>query len=276
MNSLCSLCLCGDLFFYHRGTENTEEGLAFGRGRFIIGAFHEHFIMKTIRLIPVFLIAAFTVSAGELNQPPKGFTALFNGKNLAGWWGLGTENPAKWMALGEKALAKKKADSLKDVQEHWSVKHGILVNDGHGKYLTTAKNYGDFELWVDYKTVPLADSGIYLRGVPQVQIWDSTEKRKFRIGADKGSGGLWNNSKGAKGKDPLVLADKPFGQWNSFRIRLVGEKVTVHLNGKLVVDNARMENYFNRKGGMPKRGPIQLQTHGGAISWRNIYIKELN
>jgi len=233
--------------------------------------------MKTIRLIPVFLIAAFTVSAGELNHPPKGFKALFNGKDLAGWWGLKTENPAKWMAMDKKAFADKKAKSIKDIHQHWSVKHGILINDGHGMYLSTQKNYGDFELRLDYKTVAKADSGIYLRGVPQVQIWDTTkEGGKWKIGADKGSGGLWNNSKGAKGKDPLVLADKPFGEWNSFRIRMVGEKVTIHLNGKLVVDNARLENYFDRKGGMPKRGPIQLQTHGGEICWRNVFIKELN
>lgn len=233
--------------------------------------------MKTIQLTPVFLLAAIIVSGAENNQPPLGFKALFNGKDLTGWWGLKTENPAKWMALDKKKFAEKKAASIKDIHQHWSVKEGILINDGHGMYLSTQKNYGDFELRLDYKTVTKADSGIYLRGVPQVQIWDTTKAGgKWKIGADKGSGGLWNNSKGAKGKDPLVLADKPFGEWNSFRIRMVGEKVTIHLNGKLVVDNARLENYFDRKGGMPKRGPIQLQTHGGEICWRNLFIKELN
>ena len=209
-------------------------------------------------------------------DPPEGFVSLYNGKNLDGWWGLKTENPAKWMALSADELAKKKAASLKDINKHWTAKGDVLHNDGHGLYLSTIKNYGDFELLVDYKTVAKADSGIYLRGVPQVQIWDYTkEGGKWKIGADKGSGGLWNNSKGAPGKDPLVLADKPFGEWNSFRIRLVGENCTIHLNDKLVVDNVRLENYFNRKGSLPKKGPIQLQTHGGEISWRNIYIKEL-
>ena len=60
--------------------------------------------------------------------------------------------------------------------------------------------FTNYELMIDYKTVARADSGIYLKAVPQVQIWDSTDESKFRIGADKGSGGLWNNSKGAKGK----------------------------------------------------------------------------
>ena len=259
-----------------RRSDSVTFTLAIGGERFIIVAF-QTIHMKIIRLIPVLLIAAFTVSAGELNHPPKGFKALFNGKDLTGWWGLKTENPAKWMAMDKKAFAEKKAKSVKDIHQHWSVKDGILINDGHGMYLTTEKNYGNFELRLDYKTVAKADSGIYLRSVPQVQIWDYTkEGGKWKIGADKGSGGLWNNSKGTKGKDPLVLADKPFGEWNSFRIRLVGEKVTVHLNSQLVVDNAKMENYFDRKGGMPKRGPIQLQTHGGAISWRNVFFKELN
>jgi len=123
--------------------------------------------------------------------------------------------------------------------------------------------------------VPKADSGVYLRGVPQVQIWDSTDKGKFSLGADKGSGGLWNNSAGAPGKDPLVLADKPFGEWNKFRIIIVGSRVSVWLNDKQVVDHAIMENYYDRKTAIPPRGPIQLQTHGGEIRWRNIFLREI-
>ena len=238
--------------------------------------------MKTIRFLSFFLLAAFTVPAGELNQPPKGFKALFNGKDLKGWWGLKTEDPAKWMALDKDALAEKKAASIKDVNEHWSIEKGELVNDGHGLYLSTEKNYGDFELHVDYKTVAKADSGIYLRGIPQVQIWDYTEEGgKWKIGADKGSGGLWNNPKGDSGKDPKVLADKPFGQWNSFRIIMVGERVTIWLNGKLIVEHARLNNFWDRKSPLGKqkpvirRGPIELQTHGGEIRWRNIFIREI-
>jgi hypothetical protein len=179
------------------------------------------------------------------------------------------------MALSPEALQKKRDASLADIQKHWSVQNGELVNDGHGLYLTTDQNYRDFELLVDYKTVPKADSGIYLKGIPQVQIWDSTEKAKFPIGADKGSGGLWNNSAGAPGKDPLVLADKPFGQWNHFRIRQLGSRTTVWLNEKLVVDQAIMENYFDRKLPIPPAGPIQLQTHGGEIRWRDLFLREV-
>ena len=205
----------------------------------------------------------------------EGFTALFNGKDLSGWWGASTEDPRKYLALSADEFKAKREASLADIQQHWRVEDGVLVNDGKGLFLTTDQSFGNFELLVDYKTVPLADSGIYLRGCPQVQIWDSTEKAKFKIGADKGSGGLWNNSQGAPGTDPLVKADKPFGEWNKLRIIMVGSRVWVWLNDKQTVDGAVMENYFDRKLPVPPRGPIQLQTHGGEISWRTIFIREI-
>lgn len=225
----------------------------------------------------LFLVGMMLVSGAVARsvQPPKGFTALFNGKDLEGWWGLSTEDPAKWMTLPAEELETKRQKSLENIQQHWRAEDGVLVNDGHGLFLTTLKNYGDFELRLEYKTVPLADSGVYLRAIPQVQIWDSTEKAKFNLGADKGSGGLWNNKNGQPGKNPSVLADKPFGEWNQMHITMVGERVSVKLNGKLVVDHAQMDNYFNRAQPIPRTGPIQLQTHGGEISWRNIFIREI-
>ena len=225
---------------------------------------------KSLNLLVAGLATAVTACAQNDN-----FVPLFNGRDLTGWWGLGTEDPTVWMALPPGELAAKRAASLKDIQQHWQVEDGVLVNDGHGLFLTTDKNYGDFELVLEYRTVARADSGVYLRGIPQVQIWDPTEKAKFKLGADKGSGGLWNNPAGAKGKDPLVRADKPFGEWNRLRMLMVGEYVTVDLNGKRVVDHARLHNYFNAGQQVPRTGPIQLQTHGGEIRWRNIRIREI-
>ncbi len=235
---------------------------------------------------PLFAFALLTVThpiaqaeTASPASPFRDFTPLFNGKDLTGWWGEGTTDPKTYLKLDPDALAQRKKASIEDpkngIKAHWSVQDGELVNDGHGHYLTTDRNYGDFELLLEYRTVPKADSGVYLRGIPQVQIWDYTEEAKFKIGGDKGSGGLWNNSPGAPGKDPLVRADQPLGQWNRMRIVMVGEFVTVQLNDKLVVDHARMENYFNRKEPMPKAGPIQLQTHGGEIRWRNIQVREI-
>jgi len=227
-------------------------------------------------LLMTVALSQFAPQAHAQVKAPEGFTALYNGTDLTGWWGEGTTDPAKYLNLSPEDFQKRIDDSLPDVNKHWAAKGEVLYNDGNGKYLTTIKNYGDFELLVDYKTVAKADSGIYLRGVPQVQIWDFTkEGGKWNIGADKGSGGLWNNSPGAPGKDPSVLADKPFGEWNKFRIIMVGQRVSIWLNDKLVVDHAIMENYYNRKIPMPKAGPIQLQTHGGEISWRNVFIREI-
>jgi hypothetical protein len=213
---------------------------------------------------------------------PAGFTPLFNGRDLAGWHGwdihkkgaspddLDRMSPAD----REKAVAAWTADAKK----HWTVENGELVNDGAGAYLATDQEYGDVELLIDYKTVPKADSGVYLCSTPQVQIWDWNQKFDPKNPTRRphlGSGGLFNNTPAAPGRDPLVLADRPFGEWNRFRIVQVGERTTVYLNDKLVVDHARMENYWKRDLPLRKRGKILLQTHGGEIRWKNLAVREL-
>ncbi len=232
-------------------------------------------LFRCLTVLAVALGAASRVHAAE-PVTPKGFTALFNGTDLAGWHGMPHFDPYKLAAMTEDERKDQIEKWTADAKKHWTVDNNELVNDGNGAYLTTDKDFGDIELLIDYKTVAKADSGIYLRATPQVQIWDYTkEGGKWNLGADKGSGGLWNNSPGAPGKDPLVLADKPFGEWNHFRILMVGERVTVYLNDKLVVDHARLENFWDKKKPLPKQWPIQLQTHGGEIRWRNVFIREI-
>ncbi len=230
------------------------------------------------------LLTTFVLSpaarAAEPPKPPEGFTVLFNGTDLSGWHGLGTFDIRKLAAMSDKERADKLAADTDDMKKHWRVENAELINDGKGAYMTTDKDYGDMELLVDYKLLPMGDSGIYLRATPQVQVWDFTEASgKWPLGSDKGSGGLWNNKAGSPGKDPLVLADKPIGEWNSFRIRQLGDRTHVWLNGKLVVDGASLENYFDKDkekaSPLFPRGPVQLQTHGNEVRWRNIFIREI-
>lgn len=263
-----------------------------------------------------FLFVACSMPASGHQDPPPGFTALFNETDLSGWYGWSTRDPSELWSMSPEAQAKYKKESIegglldakgKPINEHlnahWRVEDHELVNDGLGYYLTTDKDYGDFELHLEYKALPKGDSGIYLRGTPQIQIWDATEGDPRGLGQDKGSGGLWNNRKGAPGKDPTKKMDKPFGEWNSLKITMIGERVTVIFNGEKVVDHAVLENFFaNQKSGylaygkpsaqkrdetavkMPNgymmepvyaKGPIQLQTHGSEIRWRNVFVREI-
>ncbi len=223
-----------------------------------------------MRAIPVTLLSigiCFGAAAGcpgADNVPPPGFVALFNGKNLSGWKGLVASPPARAKMTPEQlAKAQQKADER--MRAHWKVADGALVFDGKGDSLCTAKDYGDFELMVDWKILPKGDSGIYLRGSPQVQIWDAADH-------PEGSGGLYNNQKHPS--KPVKCADKPVGEWNSFRIKMVGEKVSVWLNGELVVDNVVMENYWERTKPIYPTGQIELQNHGNTLYFKNIYLRE--
>jgi len=205
-----------------------------------------------------------------------GFVPLLQGDSLVGWHG---DNPHATVKAAPEKRAQVIADQQKEFAAHWRVEHGELINDGYGPYATTDKDYGDIELLVDYRTVPLADSGIYLRGTPQIQIWDYTEAGgKWGRNANRGSGALFNNLHSSPGQLPLVLADKPFGEWNHFRIVQIGSRTWVELNHKLVVDGAIMENYWDkdRKTALPRTGPIHLQTHGGEIRWKNLAVREID
>ena len=229
-------------------------------------------ISRSLLCLTAVLIVSSSLHAAE-PTPPEGFRAIFNGKDLTGWYGLNPHSVVKLEGEKREAALKQQRD---DFAKHWRVENGELVNVGTGPYATTEEKFGDIEFLIEYKTVAKADSGIYLRGTPQVQIWDYTkEGGKWDRNADKGSGGLFNNTKGKPGQLPLVLADKPFGEWNAFRIRQIGDKTWVWLNDKLVVDGAVMENFWDRSQPLPAKGPIMLQTHGGEIRWRNLFVRDI-
>lgn len=228
------------------------------------------------------LLATISISA----HADEGFTFLFDGKTLDGW-------------------------TVRQADNHdWSVVDGVIDCNPHGdtggdRNLWTTEEFGDFELFVDWRikespwlnhaakvilpdgsykkdasgedalvTVPNADSGVFLRGQhkSQVNIWCWPV----------GSGELWGyrtdpdfSAEVHAAATPKVHADRPIGQWNTFHILINGDRVTVNLNDKLVIDNAQLP-------GVPAKGPIALQHHGeradgswGAslLQFRNIRIK---
>lgn len=193
-----------------------------------------------------------------------GFTDVFNGKDLSGWKGLVADPPQRSRLMPEEsAKAQAEADDL--MRKHWRVIDGMLAFDGQGHSLCTKKDYADFEMFVDWKIEPQGDSGIYLRGSPQVQIWDPAQW-------PEGSGGLYNNRKNPA--QPAVQADRPIGDWNTFYIKMAGERVTVILNGVLVVDDVVMENYWEREKPIDPAGQIELQAHSTPLYFKNIFIRE--
>ncbi len=199
-----------------------------------------------------------------------GFVSMFNGKDLTGWKGL-VENPIARSKMTAKQLAEKQTKADEIMRRDWKVENGMLVFDGKGyDNLCSEKMYGDFELYVDWRITAKGDAGIYLRGTPQVQIWDIA---LIKVGAQVGSGGLYNNQKHMS--KPLVVADNPVNEWNSFYIKMVGEKVIVYLNGQLVVDNITLENFWDRSLPIFPQDAIELQAHGERVEYRDIYVHEL-
>ena len=188
--------------------------------------------MKHIAAITILCVLLLSCVAAAEFKPPAGFTALFNGKDLTGW----------------------KHDA--EVEKHWKVAQGAITYDGKNENLRTEKNYRNFILMLHWKIEKGGDSGIYLRGKPQVQIWDNPI----------GSGGLYNDN-----NKPTRNVDRPVGQWNHFIIIMRNGYVTVIENGIQVVDRVKM----NSIDGLPEEGPIELQHHGSPLGFKDIYVREL-
>ncbi len=269
---------------------NPHPGMHNKSGHLMLAGHNDRVEFRNLKLAD-YSPAPTTPKTDKHNTPPEGFSALFNGKDLTGWKGLAHRNANERRALKGDALKAAQATADESMKQHWSVSDGVLTYDGKGQSLCTAKDYGDFEFYCEWKIPPGADSGIYLRGTPQVQIWDpwrtqskeeqtipdSAEEwvKRYRHGQQLGSGGLWNNRRWRN--SPLVLADNKAGEWNNFLIRMVGDKVTIWLNDKLVVDRVRLENFWDKARLMPlpRADQIELQHHGSELFFRNLYLREL-
>jgi hypothetical protein len=245
--------------------------------------------MRTLSAVALLLFVTGTSMAGE-PEPPKGFVRLFNGKDFTNWKVPEGDNG------------------------HWKVIDGVIDYDASSeapkdKNLWSEKSYGDFVLLVDWRiketpyinprvpiirpdgthkkgpdgkeirtSVPDSDSGIFLRGEgkSQVNIWC------WPIGSGEVYGYRMDKSMPADvraGVTPKVLADNDVGEWNTFEITMKSDRLSVELNGKSVLKEARLP-------GIPKSGPVALQHHGGKrdgewssppalVQFRNIYIREL-
>lgn len=267
-----------------------NRGMHSRKGHLVLAGHNDRVEFRGLRL------ADYTASptrpdSDSLNSAPTGFSRLFNGTDLSGWKGLAHRNANERRAL--KAEQREKAQEAADeiMRQHWRVQDGVLTYDGTGQSLCTMGDFGDFEFYIDWKIPPGADSGIYLRGTPQVQIWDPWDPRvkagepvptnaeqwvaQYTNGRNLGSGGLWNNRRWRN--SPIVLADRRPGEWNTFLIRMVGDKVTIWLNDQLIVNRVALENYWDKTGKvpLPRADHIELQHHGSELFFRNIYIREL-
>ncbi|WP_075081987.1 3-keto-disaccharide hydrolase [Mariniblastus fucicola] len=233
--------------------------------------------MKTRSLIFAVLLTSLCClnSVSGQTSVPEGFESVFNGNDLDGWYAMPTADPRKFAELSPEGQQARIAELESKTDEFWRVEDGVIINDGNGPYLTTKRNFRDYELLIDFKLEAGGDSGVYLKATPQVQVWDTTHEPSFKHGSEKGSGGLWNNGKGSPARFPTVHADKPVGEWNTMRIQQVGARTSIWLNEKKVVDHQIMDNYWARQLPIIASGPIQLQTHGGKMYWRNIFVRDI-
>ena len=216
-------------------------------------------ILVAMTLVEMFLGVAICGQADAAkkqekdNVAPRGFRALFNGKDFTGW-------KAKQRGVDSEAERAK-------WQQNWKVEAGIIKFDGKGPTLWTAEKFKDFVLMVDWRLPKPGDSGIYLRGQSksQVNIWCR----------EMGSGEVWGYRTDKKQPEeirkactPLKKMDKPVGQWNRFVIIMKGDRLTVELNGEVAIKSAQLP-------GVPGLGEIALQRHGNPIEFKNIYVKTL-
>ena len=157
-----------------------EDGVLKTQKRFIPGRNWRKWLRPGARNVRIkFVDADYSLAADGLAQAPAGFTSLFNGKDLSGWRGCSREEKfndpfaRREMKPDKVKELQAKADAL--MKEHWHVRDGVLFFDGlEGGYsLAAAKDYGNVEIYADWRLLRVyGDSGFYLRGMPQVQIWE--------------------------------------------------------------------------------------------------------
>jgi len=252
-----------------------EDGVLKNTKRRVAGRNWRKWLRSGARNVRIkFVGEDYSVAADGRIDAPEGFTTLFNGENLDGWRGCSREEKFNDPRVRRAFIPEKrwelqaKADEL--MKKHWHIRDGALFFDGlpGGYSIAAAKDYGNVEIYADWRLLRVyGDSGFYMRSLPQIQIWDPNMWNGL------GSGCIWNNP------DELfaatTCADNPIGDWNRCRMRMVGDRITVWLNGVKVVDNVKYQDYRNPDKPIPLIDRFELQCHGDPVEFRNIFAKEL-
>ena len=208
----------------------------------------------------IFLITLFVFSTVTTLQagPPKGFVALFNGKNLDGW------------------QAKKNG---------WAVEDGVLVRKPGSGYIWTKKSFGDFVLDLEVKVSSRCNSGIFFRTDPKNAVQGGFEIQIASPGIYGGKhvvGSLYD------AKEPVAAAGKPDGEWNTMEVTCKGPSIKVVLNAKPVIDvdiddwkeprknpDGSKNKFKTALKDLPRTGHFGLQYHGQPVWFRNIKVTPL-
>jgi hypothetical protein len=203
--------------------------------------------MKRISLLCALALLALTASSYAADD--QGFRPLFTGKDLTGWK---LRRP--------------------DGHQSWSVKDGLLINTvnpgEHGTDLVTEDKFWNFTVRYEYKIPKGANSGFYLRGRHEIQILDDYDRGKPAQG---GNGAIYNF------KAPDKFVSKPAGEWNTAEATIIGNKITVALNGVKIHDQVACDRATGSEidDKVNEPGPIFLQGDHGSVTFRNMRIKEL-
>lgn len=206
--------------------------------------------------------------ANEAGVKAQGFTKIFDGSTLKGW--KHNADTTNWTAMNGVLEHNGQQGSVNDLWSEKSYKDFTLVFDwrwsGRGPNKSQPKVMPDGSTNGTVEIEEL-DGGIYLRGnsKSQVNLWN------WPIGSGEVYGYRTDGKMSPEvkaGVTPKMNADKPLGEWNRTMITMKGDRLTVNLNGKVVIDNAQLP-------GVPASGPIAIQHHGSRMDFANLWIKEL-
>jgi hypothetical protein len=240
----------------------------------------------------IIIVGMFIATAGAAeNQPPAGFVALFNGKDFSGWKVPEGDNghwkvidgvidyDAMSEARGDKNLWSEKSFANFVLRVDWRIKETPFINHNVPYILPDGTHARDIITGKPMRiSLPDSDSGIFLRGSGknQVNIWT------WPIGSGEFYGYRMDPKMPPEVRaavTPSTQADNLVGEWNTFEITMIGDRVTVVLNGRTVIEKAQLP-------GVAATGPIALQHHGSMrdgqwtsspslMQFRNIFVREL-